>query len=91
MKAWIERPLHHTYLKPDAALDLESPGLLFPQRPHRLESVEAGMRGEAQREFDQALAFALIGLDNVAQVFHLSVCQSGAQRLSHFNAAMATP
>ena len=64
-------------LADNAALEGEHPGLALAQRAHHLEALDRGVgrlqRLEPAHGPDQKLELAVVGLDDVVEVFHLPV------------------
>ena len=77
-----------TRFAPDAGLELEGLGPLLPEGAHRLEALYRGAGRlhwlESKGRPDQALELAMVGLDDVVEVFHLpAVGLGGALALLH--------
>jgi hypothetical protein len=73
----VELPLDETHFSHDATAILEERGLAFAQGVHDLEALDRGVGGlhgfEATHRLDQLFQLAVIGLDDVVEIFDLPV------------------
>ena len=72
-----ELPIDQAHLSPHALARIPAGELSFPEHAHHFKTFQRGVgrfhRFEAKRRLDQTFEFAVIGFDDVIQVFDVPV------------------